>query len=153
MSDYIFSPSRVAFYPLSLRGEYDAVGAWPADGVPVSAEDHARILLEQEAGRVICADKDGQPMTKEPPPPTEEAQAAIERNWRDRQLVDTDALVARHRDELEIGTTTLSAEQYQALQAYRRQLRDWPESGEFPLAEHRPTAPDWLDALFADGVL
>ncbi|MGC4845563.1 phage tail protein, partial [Pseudomonas aeruginosa] len=66
MSDYIFSPSRVAFYPLSLRGEYDAVGAWPEDGVPVSAEGHARILLEQEAGRVICADRDGQPMTQQP---------------------------------------------------------------------------------------
>ena len=70
-----------------------------------------------------------------------------------RPLVDTDALVARHRDELEVGTTTLNAEQYQALQAYRRQLRDWPESGEFPLAEHRPTAPDWLYHQIEDGVL
>ncbi|HCF0007687.1 TPA: phage tail protein [Pseudomonas aeruginosa] len=152
-ANYVFSPSARVFYPVSLREVYEAGIGWPDDGVPVSDEVHARILLEQENGRVICADVDGQPATKEPPPPTEEAQAAIERNWRDRQLVDTDALVARHRDELEVGATTLSAEQYQALQAYRRQLRDWPESGEFPLAEHRPTAPDWLDALFADGVL
>ncbi|RQF62787.1 phage tail protein [Pseudomonas aeruginosa] len=102
---------------------------------------------------MICANDDGQPMTKVPPPPSVEALAAVERSWRDQQLDDTDALVARHRDELEVGPPTLSTEQYQALQAYRRQLRDWPESGEFPLAEHRPVAPDWLDALFADGVL
>ncbi|HGM5019492.1 TPA: tail fiber assembly protein [Pseudomonas aeruginosa] len=153
MIDYLFSPSRVAFYPISMRETYEASGSWPDDGVLISEEVHSRIMQEQEDGRVVCADDDGQPMTKEPPPLTEEALAAIERNWRGRQLDDTDALVARHRDELEVGTTTLSAEQYQALQAYRRQLRDWPESGEFPLAEHRPTAPDWLDALFADGVL
>ncbi|HCH7784760.1 phage tail assembly chaperone [Pseudomonas aeruginosa] len=152
-SDYVFSPSVGAFYPVSLREIYEAGSGWPADGIPVSTETYNKIMEEQEAGREICSDSDGQPMTKEPPPPSVEALAAIERNWRDRQLDDTDALVARHRDELEVGPTTLSTEQYQALQAYRRQLRDWPESGEFPLAEHRPVAPDWLDALFADGVL
>ncbi|MDV2789867.1 phage tail assembly chaperone [Pseudomonas aeruginosa] len=144
MSDYIFSPSRVAFYPLSLRGEYDAVGAWPEDGVPVSAEGHARILLEQEAGRVICADRDGQPMTQQPPPPSVEALAAVERAWRDRQLDDTDALVVRHRDEIEDGATTLTDEQYQTLQTYRRALRDWPESERFPQSEYRPARPEWL---------
>ncbi|MBV7720803.1 phage tail protein, partial [Pseudomonas aeruginosa] len=39
---------------------------------------------------------------------------------------------------------TLDAEKYSALQTYRRALRDWPEAGEFPLAEHRPRAPEWL---------
>ncbi|PQL99168.1 phage tail assembly chaperone [Pseudomonas aeruginosa] len=153
MSDYLFSPSRVAFYAVSMREDYLASGSWPDDGVLVSEAVHTRIMDEQSAGRIICTGADGQPMTKEPPPPSVEALAAIERNWRDRQLDTTDALVARHRDELEVGSTTLSAVQYQALQAYRRQLRDWPETGEFPLAEHRPVAPDWLDALFADGVL
>ncbi|HEP8974560.1 TPA: phage tail protein, partial [Pseudomonas aeruginosa] len=51
----------------------------------------------------------------------------------------------RHRDEIEAGDVpTLDAEKYSALQTYRRALRDWPEAGEFPLAEHRPRAPEWL---------
>ncbi|ANI54418.1 phage tail protein [Pseudomonas sp. DR 5-09] len=71
--------------------------------------------------------------------------AEVERAWRDVQLSVTDALVARHRDELEEGGSTyLTAEQYAELQAYRRQLRDWPQGSQFPLAEHRPIAPPWL---------
>ncbi|MHC3954544.1 phage tail assembly chaperone [Pseudomonas aeruginosa] len=116
-------------------------------------EEYKALLDAQGQGLLIVAGEDGQPVATPPPPLEDEALATIERDWRDRQLDDTDTLVARHRDELEVGTTTLSAKQYQALQAYRRQLRDWPESGEFPLAEHRPTAPDWLDALFTAGVL
>ncbi|WP_150694811.1 phage tail assembly chaperone [Pseudomonas fluorescens] len=71
--------------------------------------------------------------------------AAVERVWRDSVLLVTDGLVARHRDEQEEGSeTTLVLTQYPELQAYRRALRNWPESGEFPLAEHRPEAPTWL---------
>lgn len=153
MTDYMFSPSIVAFYPVSMREAYEASDSWPEDGVLVSEEVHSRIMDEQSAGRIICAGPDGQPMTKEPPPPTVEEQATRERVWRNQQLKDTDTLIMRHRDELEFGTTTLSAEQYQALQVYRRQLRDWPELGAFPLAEHRPTAPDWLYHQIEDGVL
>jgi hypothetical protein len=71
--------------------------------------------------------------------------AAVERVWRDGVLLATDGLVARHRDELEGGSeATLTPEQYAKLQEYRRDLRNWPEAGEFPLSEHRPAAPPWL---------
>lgn len=83
-------------------------------------------------------------MTQQPPPPSVEALAAVERAWRDRQLDDTDALVARHRDEIEDGATTLTDEQYQTLQTYRRALRDWPDSERFPQSEYRPAQPEWL---------
>ncbi|PMZ32348.1 phage tail protein, partial [Pseudomonas sp. GW247-3R2A] len=42
------------------------------------------------------------------------------------------------------GATTLTTEQYAELQAYRRELRDWPQGAEFPQADHRPVAPTWL---------
>ncbi|HBO7589400.1 TPA: phage tail protein [Pseudomonas aeruginosa] len=93
---------------------------------------------------MVCAGPDGQPMTKEPLPPSTDELAAIERAWRDRQLDATDALVARHRDEIEDGATTLTGEQYQILQAYRRALRDWPESERFPQSDNRPLQPEWL---------
>lgn len=69
----------------------------------------------------------------------------MERAWRGAQLDTTDALVQRHRDETEDGaTTTLNAEQYRQLQAYRRALREWPESPAFPASEKRPERPAWL---------
>lgn len=148
MTTYHFSPSRLAFYPDSLRDVYEASPqGWPDDGVEVSAELYEQLYAEHLQGRVFCAGSDGEPMTKEPDPPSPEQLAATERAWRGSQLGATDALVQRHRDEFEDGTdTTLSADQYQELQAYRRALRDWPEMPSFPSAELRPTAPAWLAA-------
>jgi len=77
-----------------------------------------------------------------------EEKATAEREWRDKALSDTDAMVLRHRDQEEGGFDTgLSAEQYAVLQAYRQALRDWPESADFPAT--RPGGPDWLPAALA----
>ncbi|ROM99167.1 phage tail assembly chaperone [Pseudomonas brassicacearum] len=66
-------------------------------------------------------------------------QEGAERAWRDSELFQTDGLVARHRDELETGAaTTLSAAEYEALQTYRRNLRNWPATEEFPEFTVRP---------------
>lgn len=146
MTTYYFSPSRLAFYPDSLRDVYEASPqGWPDDGVEVSSELYEQLYAEHLQGRVFCAGPDGEPMTKEPDPPTPEQLAATERAWRGAQLNATDALVQRHRDELEDGAnTTLSAEQYQELQVYRHALRQWPETEGFPSTDLRPVAPAWL---------
>ncbi|VVO37074.1 hypothetical protein PS718_05491 [Pseudomonas fluorescens] len=89
----------------------------------------------------------GFPILVDPPPPSPDEAAEAERSWRTAQLVTTDWLVARDRDELEDGGgTTLSTEQHTQLQAYRRALRDWPQGSFFPFSEHRPVAPGWLAA-------
>ncbi|MHA7123970.1 phage tail assembly chaperone [Achromobacter xylosoxidans] len=146
MTTYHFSPSRLAFYPDNLRDVYEASPqGWPDDGVEVSPELYERLYSEHLQGRVFCAGPDGEPMTKEPDPPSPEQLAATERAWRGSLLNATDALVQRHRDELEDGTsTTLSAEQYQELQVYRHALREWPEAEGFPSTDLRPVAPAWL---------
>lgn len=117
----------------------------PADAVEISQERHAELLNGQSTGLLISSGEDGYPVLIDPPPPSPEVLAAIERAWRDGQLSATDGVITRHRDELEEGiATTLTAEQYSELQAYRRQLRDWPQGEEFPLADHRPVAPSWF---------
>jgi len=89
----------------------------------------------------------GYPILVDPPPPSPDEAADIERSWRTAQLAATDGLVARDRDELEDGGgTTFTTEQYAELQTYRRELRDWPQGSLFPLSEHRPVAPKWLAA-------
>lgn len=135
------------FAAKSTGGFYDPEfnEAVPEDAVEITADVHMALLAGQGAGQVIAWGDDGYPFLADPPPPSLEEQAATERAWRDAKLAATDGDVARHRDELEEGTaTTLTAEQYTVLQVYRRQLRDWPENGEFPLIDHRPVAPSWF---------
>lgn len=97
------------------------------------------------AGKVVVLDEDGVPCLVDRPPPSLAQQAAGQRQWRDRLLLSTDTLIVRHRDETEAGRlTTLGADQYRALQGFRMDLRDWPESEAFPDATRRPVEPDWL---------
>ncbi|RBJ85056.1 hypothetical protein C3L29_006595 [Pseudomonas sp. MWU12-2534b] len=71
--------------------------------------------------------------------------AAQERQWRDAELSSVMWLRERHRDQLEIATaTTLTGEQFKELLVYMQSLRDWPQSPDFPQAEHRPVAPSWI---------
>lgn len=113
--------------------------------VEISAELHQELLAGEQIGQVIKADEHGYPVSASADTASAEQLAERERLWRDTTLTETDALVQRHRDELEAGGgTTLTAEQYQELQAYRLALRDWPESDAFPSELERPAAPDWL---------
>ncbi|EJN18667.1 tail fiber assembly protein [Pseudomonas sp. GM80] len=135
------------FSSRSERGFYDAAihTVMPTDVVEISAGYHVELLAGQSAGKVIEWGDDGYPVLVEPQQPGPDELAAVARDWRDRQLTLTDPLVSRHRDEIEEGgPTSITAEQYAELQAYRRQLRDWPEGGQFPLDDHRPIAPLWM---------
>jgi hypothetical protein len=136
------------YYSSNPRGFYDS--CLLGDNIPegakeITAELRQELLDGMEQGKILSEDSVGNPVLIELPPLTPEEVAAIERNWRDAKLAATDGDVTRHRDEVEEGlATTLTAEQYRDLQAYRRRLREWPESGEFPLVDHRPVAPPWL---------
>ncbi|WP_124313001.1 tail fiber assembly protein [Pseudomonas chlororaphis] len=133
------SKSARSFYDVSIHS------SMPDDVVEISAAAHAELMAGQAEGKVIDWGDDGRPVLVDPPPPSPEFLAAVEREWRDVQLAETDGVVSRHRDELEAGgETTLTPTQYSELQAYRRALRNWPGSGEFPLINHRPAAPPWL---------
>jgi hypothetical protein len=135
------------FSSKTAKGFYDAAihATMPADVVEISAEYHAELLDGVSSGKVISWAGDGPPVLIERPAPNADELAAAERTWRDQRLAETDGIVARHRDEVEAGgPTTLNSEQYVDLQTYRRQLRDWPQGGDFPLSALRPAAPPWL---------
>ncbi|MBC3272608.1 hypothetical protein HU765_21965 [Pseudomonas sp. SWRI81] len=136
-----FSPSECGAYSVAMHGN-----EMPADVVEVSASVWQSLLIElSNSPKKLSSRPDGQPVLIDPPPLDAEALAVAERAWRDTRLALTDPLVSRHRDEIEEGgATSLTADQYTELQAYRRQLRDWPQGNQFPLAEHRPVAPPWL---------
>ncbi|WP_414916936.1 phage tail assembly chaperone [Pseudomonas sp. Tul1A2] len=138
--------TRGGFFDSDIHGQMGSPGCTIPNGArEITDELHAGLVAAQSDGKLIIPDPDGYPVAIDPPPLDVEALESIERAWRDGQLTLTDPLVSRHRDEVEQGdSTTLSAEQYTELQAYRRQLRDWPQGTQFPLIEHRPTEPEWL---------
>lgn len=116
-----------------------------AELVEITAEQHQGLLAAEQSGLIIRPDEQGFPVASPVPQPSVVQLAERERLWRDGALAQTDTLVQRHRDEIEVGgTTTVSLEQYQELQAYRLALRAWPESEAFPAELERPAAPGWL---------
>ncbi|MGJ7514303.1 tail fiber assembly protein [Pseudomonas baetica] len=134
-----FSATELGFYDTAIHGSI------PEDCVEISADYHAELLRGQSEGKLISWGDDGCPVLVDPPAPSPEYLADIERAKRDRRLQATDGVVARHRDELEAGQkTTLTPTQYRELQRYRQALRSWPEVDEFPLIDHRPSPPDCL---------
>ncbi|WP_046856795.1 phage tail assembly chaperone [Pseudomonas sp. CCOS 191] len=140
------------FYSAATGGLYvhDVNGtSMPADAMEISEDNYSALISAAADGKVLISDSNGFPVIAEPEIPSGTL-ASAEREWRDAQLALTDGLVSRHRDELDDHMeTTLSPSQYSELQAYRRTLRNWPESVQFPLIEHRPLVPGWLSSAFS----
>lgn len=141
--------SKIVFFSPSMCGAYrpEIHGAdMPADVVEVSESVWQSLLDELSTSpKKMSSRPDGQPVLIDPPALEFDELAAVERAWRDGQLSLTDPLVSRHRDEIDEGSeTSLASDQYAQVQAYRRQLREWPQALEFPSTEQRPAAPSWL---------
>jgi hypothetical protein len=57
-----YSASVNSFFSPAIHGD-----AIPPDAVEIGAEEHAALLAEQAAGKLIQADGDGKPFAAEPP--------------------------------------------------------------------------------------
>ena len=116
------------FASKSNRGFYDAeihgAGLIPDDAIEISAEYHAELLAGESGGKIITWRDDGFPVLADPPPPSDEALAAVERVWRDQRLLETDGVVARHRDEQEAHGHQVLADDAQAGDRRERVLRN-----------------------------
>ncbi|KAF2393078.1 MULTISPECIES: phage tail protein [Pseudomonas] len=137
-----YSPGTGFFYD-------DQVSTFiPEDAREFAVQERDALLAQVSYGKRLVCGPQGLPVLLEALAQSHEELADVERYWRSVQLTITDGVVTRHRDEVEENSpTTLTLAQYAELQAYRRSLRNWPESGEFPLLPHRPAAPEWLSTL------
>ncbi|WP_063569193.1 hypothetical protein [Achromobacter ruhlandii] len=140
------------YYSKSMAGFYDETlhATIPADATPVSNEMHADLMFMQTQGKEIVADANGNPIAVDPAPLTPQQLEAVARALRDESLSTTDWMVARYRDEIDSGMgSTLTAEQFREILAFRQALRDWPDDPEFPNPESQPAAPAWLASVQA----
>jgi hypothetical protein len=144
---------KYASYDVATRaitGYYDDAISTPPQGVQfvkLTAAQYREMLDGQSTGKQAAIDADGNPVLLDPPALTGEALAGMKRTERNTAITATDWIVARHQDEIAPGgTTTLTAGQYAALLAYRKALRDLPDSTEWPNVD-LPTAPDFVTAM------
>ena len=144
----------IYFYAQSLGFDRvdSALPEVPEGAVEITQAQYAELFSGQASGKVISASASGQPVLTDPvvSPAT---LASHERAWRNHVLQNTQWLVFRDAEELEVGEgTTLRSEEFKELLAYRQALRDWPNHPDFPEASSRPVEPDWLeDLLRANG--
>jgi len=85
MGNYIYSAVNNAFYPFSLKSDYERSGTWPDDGVEVSDEVASEFMASPPAGICRVPGNDGLPAWGDLPPPTHEevvAQAQAEKQYR-----------------------------------------------------------------------
>lgn len=135
----LYSPSTGCTYLPAIHGENI-----PGDAVEISEGVFELVIANPVPGKVRAHDDKGLPYLVDAPVVVPDP-GAIERAWRDTELSSVMWLRDRHRDQLDIGTeTTLAAEQFAGLLVYMQELRDWPQSPDFPDSQHRPTAPDWI---------
>ena len=111
----------------------------PKDAVEIDDERYNSVIANPAPGTTRSHDSQGLPILV----PAD--RTPVELSRRNGELVASDWLVSRHRDEKDFGqSTTLSQDQFSELLAYRQALRDWPQSPDFPVIEQRPAAPPWI---------
>lgn len=143
---FYFSPSVTAFYRSDISGELGSDEcSMPDDVLEVSSELFERLSRVREEGGRVVPDEDGIPIAAPALLPTSEELAEKARRWRDGVISASEWIVARHRDEVDMGQETqITPEQFSELLRYRQALRDWPTVDGFPNVDLRPNPPGWL---------
>ncbi|WP_270674519.1 MULTISPECIES: phage tail assembly chaperone [unclassified Aeromonas] len=131
-----FAESTMGFYSLDIND------SMPADAISENEWEFTYDeLMSAKWAEIVSVD--GKPSLKK----IEYNSNKSARMLRGEILSSTAWIIERHRDELEAGiATTLSAERYAELQAYRQQLRDWPAQPGWPDID-MPPQPEWLAPL------
>ncbi|WP_166220862.1 phage tail protein [Pseudomonas atagonensis] len=117
----------------------------PDDVIEISDALYQEVFANPMLGKVRSVDESGLPILIDPPGLTSEERDKLERSWRDEQINTVLWLRERHRDQLDLNQTpSLTTEQFSGLLIYIRNLRDWPQSPDFPSAKARPIVPSWI---------
>lgn len=137
MTSYFYSAKENAFFPESLREQYELAGSWPDDGVKVS-EDYFNSFSIAPAGKIRAAGDNGLPVWIDVPPPSqEELIAANTKKLQSlRKVADSEISWRQDAVDAEIATDG-EATELAAWKKYRVLLMrvdtsnpEWPEKPE-----------------------
>ncbi|QLG87640.1 hypothetical protein HQ393_04880 [Chitinibacter bivalviorum] len=72
-----YSVKNNTWYAPDFRADYEAAGTWPDDAKEYPREVYDEVVTNRPADKVMIADKNGDPILADPPPPTSEQEAKI----------------------------------------------------------------------------
>ncbi|WP_333498473.1 tail fiber assembly protein [Kluyvera sp. CHPC 1.2972] len=72
MANYIFSPSKNAFYPFELKTSYEITDSWPEDGIDVEDSIFIEFTGIPPEGMMRGVSGDNMPLWIEQPEPTQD---------------------------------------------------------------------------------
>lgn len=105
MTSYFYSAKENAFFPESLREQYEMAGSWPDDGIKVS-EDYFESFSVVPSGKIRVAGDNGLPVWVDAPPPTqEELNAANDKKLQSLRKV-ADSEIAWRQDAVDADIAT-----------------------------------------------
>ncbi|MDU4291137.1 tail fiber assembly protein [Mixta calida] len=102
---YMYSAKNNAFYPLSLKENYEAAGSWPDDGKEVG-EDVFSTFTNPVAGKTRVAGKDGLPAWEDVPPPSQEQLVSSATAQKTAMLAEANASTQAWQTQLLLGIIT-----------------------------------------------
>lgn len=131
---YLYSPSKDSFYPEKEIEVYRNSGSLPGDCFRVDLE-----IFQEFALMLAPSNKirywDGKKLIWRDRIEDKASQDLNERSWRNSELARSDIEINKIQDGSIKGSVTKWRE-------YRKSLRVWPDSADFPNEKSRPIAPD-----------
>jgi len=128
----------IIYYSPSTRGFYqsDFHSNLPPDVIEISKTAKQTLLSGTSSGKIISVAPNGDLVLADPLPIDDELYEG-ERFWRNGELTRSDIHLNKVQDSDPKAKGSVSD-----WRNYRKALRAWPESSDFPNKEFRPKAPD-----------
>ncbi|MEI9881657.1 tail fiber assembly protein [Atlantibacter hermannii] len=107
MNNYIYSPSRNMFYPLSLQDVYEQAGEWPEDGAEVDDAVYMEFAANTPLkGKCRAAGQDGCPVWVDLPDPDLDTVIAEARQEKKRLQIAATEVIAPLERAVRLGMAT-----------------------------------------------
>lgn len=133
---YFYSKSADSFYPSDYKDIYLRNGTWPGDSVEVTEEQFINFSLSTRPNNKKRDYIDGFFVWVDDGPTIHQLHVN-EKLWRNFELKRSDIELNKVQDSDPKSTGSVSD-----WRNYRKALRAWPESVNFPNKDLRPISPD-----------
>ncbi|WZB71327.1 tail fiber assembly protein [Achromobacter xylosoxidans] len=143
MKNYYYSAASNAFYPVTLRDDYERSGTWPTDGVPVDEDVFCEFACAPAPhGKTRVVGPDGLPAWGDIPPPSAEQVLADAMALRASLMAQATTAIAPLQDAADLKIATAAElQQLQAWKTYRVQLNRLASDAGFPASVSWPDQP------------
>ena len=110
----------------------------PEDRVEITQNKHNELLQGPVVGKILSSDQSGNPVLVDKAVSVHDLEM-VERVWRNSELNRSDIELnkVQDSDSKSLGSVSQWRE-------YRKSLRNWPQSVDFPNKEKRPRSPDLI---------